>query len=257
MSVQRACRLSDYHRSRYYYRACKHNKDDLVIEQLQRLALDHPRYGFWKMHYRLRYEGYEWNHKRVYRIYKSLGLNLRRKHKRRLPMRVKEPLTQPQRANEVWSLDFMSDSLYHGRRFRTLNIIDDYNREICWLEIAMSITAENVVRVIDYIIEQRGKPQQLRVDNGPEFISECFVEFCRQKNIRIHYIQPGKPTQNAYIERFNRTYRTEVLDAYLFKSICDVKTITYDWVHDYNHHRTHQSLNHLPPISFANQSIKC
>lgn len=255
LSIRQACKAAGLHRSGYYYTVQNPDKDRPVIKQLRRLAKKHPTHGFWKMHYRLRNKGYAWNHKRTYRVYKLLNLNIRRKHKRRLPTRVKEPLEEPVRPNEVWSMDFMSDSLRHGRRFRTLNIIDDHNRELCWLEVGMSLTAEAVTRCLDHVIGERGKPRRIRVDNGPEFTSSCFENYCRNKNIRISYIQPGKPTQNAYIERFNRTYRSEVLDAYLFSNLREVRDISYQWADDYNYERPHESLNNQPPITFAKQLL--
>jgi putative transposase len=253
LSLRQACKMTGVARSGFYYVHKQPQKDAPVIEQLQNLAEGHPTYGFRKMFYRLRNEGYKWNHKRVYRIYKLLNLNLKRKHKRRLPVRIKERLEVPGKPNSVWSMDFMSHSLQHGRRFRTLNVIDDYNREICWLEIGLSIGSERVVRTVEHIIGQRGKPEFIRVDNGPEFTGSAFVEFCKREEIGIRYIQPGKPTQNAYIERFNKSYRNEVLGAYLFKSIQQVKQVSFPWVEDYNEKRPHESLNQLPPIKFAQQ----
>lgn len=255
LSYRRACQLANVHRSGYYYRSTKIQRDQPVIDALQKLAENHPTYGFRKMFHRLRNEGYEWNHKKVYRVYKALNLNLKRKHKRRLPKRVKTPLNKPEAKNQIWSMDFMSDSLNHGRRFRTLNLIDDYNREVCWLEVGLSMGSQRVVQTLEQVIAQRGKPKKIRVDNGPEFTGHHFTDYCHQNGIEIAYIQPGKPTQNAYIERFNRSYRTEVLDAYLFRTIQEVKQITYKWVEDYNHIRPHESLNNQSPIEFAKSQI--
>jgi len=227
LSVRSACRVGHFSRSHYYYEPKKINDDEKLVAALQSLAEKHPTYGFWKMYYSLRNQGYCWNHKKVYRVYKLLKLNLKRKYKRRLPKREKEPLEVPQTLNEVWSMDFMSDQLTHGRRFRTLNIMDDYNRELCWIEIGLSMPSSSVIEVLNCVIEQRGKPQKIRVDNGPEFISEVFTSFCKNQGIEVQFIQPGKPMQNGFIERFNRSYRTEVLDAYLFRTIQEVKEQTY------------------------------
>lgn len=251
LSMRQACKMIGASRSGFYYIPKQPIKDAPIIRKLQDLAASHPTYGFRKMFFRLKNEGHQWNHKRVYRVYKLLNMNLKRKHKRRLPNRTKEPLEVPSKPNSVWSMDFMSDSLSHGRRFRTLNIIDDYNREICWLEIGISISSEKVVETLRNSIKERGKPETIRVDNGPEFTGSAFVDFCRHENIAIRYIQPGKPTQNAYVERFNKSYRNEILDAYLFTSIEDVKRVSFPWVMDYNEKRPHESLNQLSPIKFA------
>ncbi len=251
MSMRQACRLSRVHRSTYCYRRKCTLDDHYWIEQLRKLAEEHPRYGFWKMYKRLRNQGECCNHKKLYRIYKSLKLNLKRAYKRRLPKRVAEPLQEPDKANEVWSLDFMSDSLSNGRYFRILNIIDDYNRELCWLQIGLSIPAESVVEALDHLIKERGKPKRLRVDNGPEFTSQRVQDYCQQQAIELKYIQPGRPMQNAYIERFNRSYRTEILDSYLFHTLDQVKSISYDWAEDYNHNRPHDSLDGQSPIAYA------
>lgn len=151
----------------------------------------------------------------------------------------------------------MSDSLYHGRRFRTFNVIDDYNRELCWLEIGISIDAQKVTSVLDNVIDERGKPERIRVDNGPEFTSHHFMDYCKAKHIEIQYIQPGKPTQNAYIERFNRSYRTEVLDIYQFNKLTEVREISYRWADDYNNQRPHESLGNVAPIPFAEKAMVC
>lgn len=178
-----------------------------------------------------------------------LGLNLRRKHKKRLPERVKEPLEEPEKVNQVWSMDFMSDSLTTGRKIRIFNIVDDFNREALAIEVDYSFPSERVARVMDEIIEWRGKPKFVRVDNGPEFISNCFVEFCKKHTIEIKYIQPGRPMQNAYVERFNRLFREDILDAYLFDNIGQVKILAERFYEDYNKNHPHESLGGISPRS--------
>ncbi len=167
----------------------------------------------------MRTHGYVWNHKQVYRVYKELALNLRIKPKRRLPNRSPRPLLVPDEPNRCWSLDFMSDSLTDGRRYRTLNIIDDFNREILHIEVDFSLPAERVIRSLETAIVQYGKPQCIRSDNGPEFIAHILAEWVDENQIDHDFIKPGTPTQNAYIERFNRTYRGKVLDLYAFGSL--------------------------------------
>lgn len=177
-------------------------------------------------------------------------MNLQRRARKRLPTRVKNPLEAPKKPNQIWSMDFMSDALQSGRRFRTLNIIDDYNREALVMETSYSIPAYALIEQLKFLIKEKGKPQQIRVDNGPEFLSNIFIEFCNHHRIEICYIQPGKPMQNGYIERFNRSYREEILDAYLFKTMAEVEDLTQQWMQHYNEKRPHQSLKNLSPIQF-------
>ena len=234
----------------YYYR-CKRTDDKQLIELLDQLAESHPTYGFRKLFKMIRKQGYVYNHKRVYRVYKQLGLNIRRKRKRRIPARVKEPLTLPINTNIMWSIDFMQDSFLNGKSFRTLNIIDDFNRECLWITADVSIASGRVTRELDKLIQYRGKPEWIRVDNGPEFTSMHFQDWCAQKDIKIRYIQPGKPVQNSFIERFNRSYREEILNAYLFSSLGQVKILTEEWIEHYNGKRPHEALGDLTPIEFS------
>ena len=220
---------------------------------MNKLVEKHPRWGFWKCYSRLRNTGHTWNHKRVYRVYKTMKLNLPRRTKRRLPTRVHQPMAVEARANTEWSMDFMSDTLYHGRRFRTLNVLDEGVREALAIVIDTSIPGGRVVRTLDQLVEWRGRPDAIRVDNGPEYLSQIFANWCRDNRITLNYIQPGKPNQNAYIERFNRTYRHEVLDAYVFESLSQVREITRQWITEYNEERPHDSLGRIPPAQYRRQ----
>ena len=202
------------------------------------------------MYHWLRGQGYPWNHKRVYRVYCELGLNLRIKPKKRLPSRSKQVLELPAKPNVCWSMDFMSDALSSGRRFRTFNVIDDFNREALWIEIDTSLPTQRVVRTLQQIADWRGLPRRLRSDNGPELISSTLAAWAEHHRIELVFIQPGKPSQNAYIERFNRTYREDVLDMYLFSSLAEVRSITEDWLDDYNRQRPHDALGGLTPYQF-------
>ena len=161
---------------------------------------------------------------------------------------MRQPLLVPQHPNQVWSADFMSDSLYAGNRFRTFNIIDDFNRQCLAIEIDTSITGKRLIRVFERLRDERGLPDVLRVDNGPEFLSGDFVSWAESVGMFIQYIQPGEPNQNAYIERFNRTYREEVLNLYLFRNLAEVREITYSWMIDYNERRPHDSLRNMTPL---------
>ena len=220
------------------------------MDALEALVQKHATIGFWKCYYRLRRKGYECNHKRVYRVYKLLKLNIRRKRKRRLPERVKQPLVVPDALNQGWSMDFMSDSLVDGRRFRLLNIIDDYNRESLWIEVDTSLPSLRVIRVLDRLLEMRGKPLRIRVDNGPEFISDKLQLWCEERNTHLQFIQPGKPVQNAFIERNNGSLRRELLDVYHFFTLQEVRHMAEEWQQDYNCSRPHQALGFVPPLEY-------
>ncbi|MFI5188462.1 MAG: IS3 family transposase [Chitinophagales bacterium] len=249
LSVRRACRLVSLARSVMTYRKVPKD-DDSLIEALHQLVEKHPTIGFWKCYYRLRRKGFDCNHKRLYRVYTMLRLNVRRKAKHRIPQRIKEPLEVPATINQGWSMDFMCDSLVDGRRFRLLNIIDDYNRESLAIEIDTSLPALRVIRTLQQLIERRTKPQVIRVDNGPEFISDKLQQWCDDQQIRLQFIQPGKPVQNAFIERNNGSLRKELLDAYLFYSLREVRQMAEEWRQDYNYERPHESLGFVPPIEF-------
>jgi putative transposase len=191
VSIARACKVISLSRSMFYYTSVK--DDSEVIAKLTELAEKRPREGQDKYHQRLRKQGYKWNIKRIRRVYLMLGLNLRRKHKRRIPARVKEPLHQSRRINQLWSMDFMSDSLMNGRRFRTFNVIDDYSRKVIALEAEYSFPSIGVIEVLKRAIEIQGKPLKVRVDNGPEFTSLEFTSWCKEQSIQIQFTQPGRP----------------------------------------------------------------
>lgn len=245
--------MLNYSRSVYYYRSRR--DDSEVIKKLEELSSKYPTRGCDKFYAMIRQEGLVWNYKRVRRVYCMMKLNIKRKVKRRVPARVKEPLSAPQQFNNSWSMDFMSDTLVSGRKIRILNVLDDFNREALCIEADISIPAERMIRSLEDLIDWRGKPMQIRVDNGPEFTSTAFTGWCAKKGINIKYIQPGKPTQNAYIERFNRSYREEVLDAYLFEELSQVRILSEQWMEDYNSKRPHEALNDLTPKKFIELNI--
>ncbi|MFA7686546.1 MAG: IS3 family transposase, partial [Moheibacter sp.] len=249
ISTARACRIIGLERSGYYYQSIK---DDTPVERrLLYYAEKLPTRGCPEYTKRIRKEGYGWNHKRIERIYRKLGLNKRRrKIKRRIPNPEKEHLLQPVAPNITWSMDFMSDVLENGRKIRILNVIDDYNREALMCEIDYSFPSEKVVRLVERLIDWHGKPSSIRTDNGTEFIAKAFEGFCSNSSIRHIKIQKGKPMQNGFCERFNKTFREDVLDAYWFENIEQARTIAQDWMKDYNHHHPHSSLADCSPIEF-------
>jgi putative transposase len=218
-------------------------------ERLLELAQTHAA-GCPKLHRQLRHEGHRINHKRTERLYRHHGLSIRRRRRRRLVREVLNPLLQPIRPGQCWSMDFMGDSLADGRAYRTFNVIDDYARDALAIEIDVSLTANRVLRVLERLCEWHGAPESIRSDNGPEFRSDTLQSWAKDKGIRWDFIQPGCPAQNGYIERFNGTYRLEVLDANQFRSLDKARTVTDEWLAVYNEQRTHSAIGHLPPLAF-------
>jgi len=235
----------------WYYQSIKDESE--VMDKLSELAESLPTRGFDEYYGRIRQQGYRWNRKRVLRIYRLMKLGLRRKHKKRLPFRIKHPLTIPDHYMNTWSMDFMSDALVDGRKIRILNIIDDYNREALAVEVGLGFASDRVIRVLNQLKEDIGLPERLRVDNGPEFTSKKFQSWCNENNIEIRFIQPGSPTQNAFIERFNRYFREDVLDAYWFEDLEQLRIIMEKWKLDYNENHPHKSLGRLSPNQFKQE----
>ena len=247
ISSRQACSALKMPRSSFAYRRIPKEEDAAIVEQLEALIDRHPSIGFWKCFYRLRRKGYPWNHKRVYRVYTGLKLNIRRRYKKRLPARVKQALFRPETINQVWSVDFMSDSLWDGRRFRLLNVMDDFNREVLAIETDLSLPASRLIRVLEYLKEFRGLPHMIRMDNGPEFISQKLDDWSKENKVQLVFIQPGKPMQNGYIERCNGNIRRELLNAYVFRTLNEVREKAEEWMMDYNQERPHEALNFKAP----------
>jgi putative transposase len=255
MSLRQAFKVFNIQPSVYYY-SPKPDDDQVVRDQLTELSIVNNRWGFWMMHHRLRNLNYTWNHKRVYRIYTEMGLNLRRKRKKRLPARIMEPLLQPIHPNITWSMDFMHDTLNNGVTFRSLNVIDDYNREALAITLDTSLSSKRVIRELDQLIAWRGKPLKIRVDNGPEFIAQAMAEWATNRQIEIKFIEKGKPHQNGFMERFNRSFREEVLSAYLFTRLKEAQVMAHCWMWIYNNQRPHKSFKYQPPVVFLKRHQK-
>jgi putative transposase len=247
-SIRLACSALGLSESGYRYQCKLSTENAEIADWLVRLVNTHRNWGFGLCFLYLRnVRGFCWNHKRVYRIYRELELNLRIKPKKRLVREAPEPLAVPEQINTVWSMDFMHDQLEDGRAFRLLNVIDDFNREGLGIEVDFSLPAQRVTRTLDRIIEWRGKPEAIRCDNGPEYISETLKSWAHQHGIQINYIQPGNPQQNAYIERYNRTVRYEWLAQYLFESISQVQDFAERWLWTYNHERPNMAIGGITP----------
>jgi len=248
ISIRLACDLFQVSQTCYRYQAKLNAENELIADWLVRLTANKKNWGFGLCFLFLRnVKGYRWNHKRVYRIYKELELNLRIKPKKRLVREKPDTLAVPDGINQVWSMDFMHDQLQDGRSFRLFNVIDDHNREVLGMEVDFSLPSERVIRALSQIIEWRGKPQAIRCDNGPENVSGKLIAWAEQNNIRMEYIQPGKPQQNAYIERFNRTVRYEWLSQYYWEDLEEVRLFATNWMFEYNHERPNTALGGFTP----------
>jgi putative transposase len=234
----------------YYYESVK--DDGEVEDKLREYGEKFPARGFPEYFKRIRREGLQWNHKRVRRVYRKLGMARRKKMKRRIPNPEKTNLLQPIKPNLTWSMDFMEDRLENGRKVRILNILDDYNREALAIEVDYSFPAHKVVKMLKRVIEWRGKPEEIRTDNGTEFLAKIFEDFCLNSGLRHIRIQKGKPCQNGYVERFNRTFREDVLDINLFQNIYQMRELAEDFLYDYNNNHPHDSLANMSPIEFMN-----
>lgn len=253
ISQRRACRLVPISRKALGYASDRTSKDAVLIKRLKVLAEQYPRYGYLMLHELLRREGLVVNRKRTYRLYSALELQVRTKRRKKL-IRPRAPMAVPSRSNERWSADFVSDQLANGRRFRVLNIVDDYSRVCVGQLTELSISGERMVRYLDQLAQTRGLPTTLVLDNGPEMTSKAMFFWARRQAIRLHFIQPGKPTQNAFVESFNGKFRDGCLNQQWFRDIDDARFIIDAWREHYNEQRPHSSLGYLPPKLFEQQA---
>lgn len=248
VSIRLACSAVGISESCYRYQPKLSSENAEIADWLIRLTHNQKNWGFGLCYLFLRnVKGYRWNHKRVYRIYRELELNLRIKPKKRIVREKPEPLAVPMTINDCWSMDFMHDQLADGRSYRLFNVIDDFNREGLAIDVDFSLPAARVMRSLDQVIEWRGKPKQIRCDNGPEYISGLLTTWAEQRGVRLTFIQPGKPQQNAYIERYNRTVRYDWLGQYLFESIAEVQDHATRWLWTYNNERPNMALGGITP----------
>lgn len=255
INIRLACATFNISQTCYRYQPRLNDENAEIADWLLRLTDTHKRWGFGLCFLYLRnVKGFGWNHKRVYRIYRELELNLRIKPRKRLKRARPSPLAVPEMPNDVWSMDFMADQLQDGRSFRTFNVLDDFNREGLGIEVDLSLPSGRVIRSLEQIIEWRGTPKAIRCDNGPEYISHALQCWASHRGIRLDYIQPGKPQQNAYVERYNRTVRHEWLDMNAFETIEEAQMTATRWLWTYNNERPNMAIGGITPAMKLEQA---
>lgn len=253
LSERVSCKLIGLSRTAFRYKASV-RPDSNLRQRLKHLAATYPRYGYLLLHGLLKNEGLVQNKKRTYRLYTEEGLQVRTKKRKKL-QRPRVIMPAASRLNERWSMDFVSDQLSNGRRFRVLNIIDEFNRELVGQLVSISISGERVARFLRQISDERGiLPEQITCDNGPEFTSKAMFFWSKENAVTLNYIQPGKPTQNAFIESLNGKFRNECLNQHWFRTLDEARYEIDKWCHHYNHERPHSALSYLPPIVFGQQA---
>lgn len=251
LSERRSCRLANLQRSSARYEP-RRQVDPRFRKRLLELAAHYPRYGYELLTKKLRREGLLVNEKRVRRLYKLEGLKLRSKPRKKLVAAApREKSVTPDVPNRRWSMDFMRDTLGNGRPFRTFNLIDDGSREALRIEVDFSLTAERVVRALDEIAEERGLPEEIVMDNGPEFASKHLDAWAAHRGVKLRFIRPGKPVENCFVESFNGTFRRDCLDAHWFEDLPHARRVIESWRLDFNHDRPHSGLGDLAPAEFA------
>lgn len=252
LSERTACMLVGLSRTGYRYQA-RERDDHALRGRLKVLAAQYSRYGYLMLHGLLKAEGLVINKKRTYRLYTEEQLQVRTKKRKKLH-RPRLPMVIPTRANERWSMDFVSDQLSHGRRFRVLNIVDDYTKEMVGQLVSISITGQQVARFLDQLSEQRKLPNAITCDNGTEFTSKAMFFWSKKTTVKLAFIQPGKPTQNAFIESLNGKFRNECLNQHWFRSLDEAREEIDQWRNHYNNIRPHSSLGYIAPVEFAKQA---
>jgi putative transposase len=248
LSQRRACRLIRISESSLRYVSIR--SDGPLLDRLRELAQERTRFGYKRLHVLLRREGFLVNHKRVYRLYRREGLMVKRRKRKRVAL-PRMPLPMPSGPNERWSMDFVTDTLADGRLIRTLNIVDDFTRECRAIEVDTSLPGLRVARVLERLRVEHGLPKAIVVDNGPEFSGRLLDAWAYQRGVKLHFIQPGKPIQNAFVESFNARFRDECLNEHWFMGLTDARERIEGWRQDYNTERPHRSLGQLTPEEYA------
>ena len=252
---KRACALAGID-PRVYRRVSKRPADTELRDRLKDLSSERRRFGYRRLHILLKREGWQVNWKKLYRLYREEGLTVRKRGGRKRAVGTRAPMAIPQGPNQRWSLDFVSDSLSCGRRFRILNVIDDFSRECLAAVVDTSLSGERVARELDQIAEMRGYPCLVVSDNGTELTSNAILKWQEDRKVDWHYIAPGKPMQNGFVESFNGRMRDECLNEHLFDSLRHARNLVAAWRIDFNHNRPHSSLAGLTPHEYANRSKK-
>lgn len=250
MGITRACGLVGISRSLFGYRTRREVPEGLR-ERINEIALEKRRYGYRRIHVLLKREGWAINHKRTHRLYREAGLQVRRRRRKRVVQGERTPLDRARGPNQSWSMDFVADALANGRRVRCLAVVDDFTRECVAAVVDTSITGLRVARELDRVIEDRGAPMTISVDNGPEFAGRVLDEWAYRKGVRLRFIRPGKPVENAYVESFNGRLRDECLNEHWFASLNEARVLIEAWRREYNHERPHSSLGNATPSAFA------
>lgn len=256
VSQRRACKVLSVDRSSMRYRSIRSGDTELRAA-IRRIAGERRRFGYRRIHVMLEREGWQVNHKKLKRLYREERLQVKRRGGRKRALGTRRPMLVPDQVNQRWSLDFVSDAFTDGRRFRVLAVIDDYSRECLALVADTSLSGQRVTRELDAIIARRGKPKTIVSDNGTELTSMAVLKWCQDRRIEWHYVAPGKPTQNAFVESFNGSFRDECLNETLFSSLTDARHHINHWKEDYNVNRPRSSLGNLTPREYAqNQHLK-
>ena len=250
VSRSHACGLLDLARSSMYYQPQPRDDGPLRIA-LREKARERKRWGYRRLIVLLRRDGWADNHKRIERIYREEGLQVPKRRKRKTAYKRKEKPVAPARMNDRWSMDFVHDVTAQGRKLRMLNIVDDYTRECLWIETDTSLNGERVKRVLSCLVDLRGRPERLVMDNGPEFTGHVLDQWSYDTGIPLDFIEPGKPQQNGYVESFNGKFRDECLNEHWFANVAEARKIIEEWRVDYNEQRPHSSLGYLAPAEFA------
>ncbi|GKS59861.1 insertion element protein [Nitrospira sp.] len=255
IGVRRACGLLQLPRASWYYRA--HRREDTALRRrLRELAQARPRFGYLRLHVLLRREGWRINKKRVHRLYREEGLTVRLAPRRKRASHLRVVPPPPQQANERWSMDFVADTLLDGRRFRALTVVDNWSRHSPLIEVDVTLTGARVVSALERVAKHRGYPRMITVDNGSEFASKALDAWAYARGVKLDFIRPGKPVENAVIESFNGRFRDECLNAQVFISLHDARQKIEAWRIDYNEHRPHSALGDLTPREFVERAAK-
>jgi len=250
LAERRSCGLASIGRSTVRYQR-RRSGDQELRERLRELAGQRRRFGYRRLHVMLRREGEMVNHKRIYRLYREEGLTVRKRRRKRVSRAERVPLQAPSDPDQLWSLDFVQDALWWGRKIRLLTVEDTYTREALAIEVDTSLSGARVARVLDRLIAERGaQPDEIVLDNGPELTSKALDQWAYENGVRLHFIDPGKPQQNGFIESFNGRFRDECLNEHWFLSLADARTTVEEWRIDYNQNRPHSSLGNLTPEEF-------